>query len=120
MLERIFWRSMHEVNLAGSDGCAGRLTGHADNQGKRELNPMRLGRLDPDECQGVVNNRELGGSAIADRLNIARKFLEAGTDARARTEGVPENVQSTRRNRLRHVKANGVISCDLFGKVPRL
>ena len=111
---------MREVDLPGGEGCARGLTGHADNQGQRELDPMWLRGLDPGEGQRIANDGELGGGEIVDRPNVAGKVVQAGTDGRARTEGVLEDVQGTGRNRLCHVKANRVVSCDLFGQVPRL
>ena len=120
MLEPALRGPMREVDLPGGEGCARGLTGHADNQGERELDPMWLRGLDPGEGQRIANDVELGAGAIADRPNVAGQLVQAGTDGRARTKGVLEDVQGTGRNRLCHVKANLVVSCDLFGQTPRL
>ena len=58
MLEPALRGPVREVDLPGGEGYARGLTGHADNQGERELDPMRLRRLDPGNGQRIANDVE--------------------------------------------------------------
>ena len=92
MLEPALRGPMREVDLPWGEGCTRGLTGHADNQGGRELDPMWLHGLEPGERQRLANDVELGGGAIADRPSVAGLLVQAGTEGWARTKGLLEDV----------------------------